>query len=378
MPILDIFRFIAASLVLLAHYKYVFGIEVIWEGFAPSALSWFFVVSGFILSYRYPQLHRAELKKFYLFRLIRIYPIYLFAVLISSLFIIIGYSLFEQTFFTMLGRTVMSTYDLPTEISSGLWIEAIVKHLLLIQLWSDTETLKFLLNPPLWSLANEMFFYLCFPLLLLFTSKLTRVSYIIMALVLVYGLQYLLIQAFVPNTNHVDWFNINTPVYTNPLIRIVEFIIGMILYQAYRQSKTSNNWFASYPLLVFVIALYVGILYINLSMPIQYTMFWLSLPVITLMVYILTQVNWQPEGKLRRISILSGGASYVMYALHWPFMELCHFLGFKPDDSMLFVHITCIYILMVVLSFAIHIWVEKPLRVFILYNIKTREKSQSN
>ena len=368
MPIIDVFRFIAASLVLLVHYKYIFGIEIIWEAFAASALSWFFVVSGFILSYRYPQLHRTDLKKFYLFRLVRIYPLYLLAVLFGSLVTAMGYSRLHEDFFIMVGRSPMGTYDLPMPINATLWSEALIKHLFFIQILSNTETLKFLLNPPLWSISNEAFFYLCFPLLLRAIRHLTRISHIIITLMLIYGLQHLLVQIFLPTAKPLDWYNLNTLIYTNPLIRIMEFIMGMLLYQAYCRSQITLGRLIFYPILLLLIMLYIGVMYVNLSIPMQYGLFLTGLPVIILIVYVLAQVNWQPQGSLRKLCIFSGGASYVLYSLHWPLMEMSRFFDFNPNDSVpWFFHFTGLYLLIVLLSFAIHLWIEIPLRAFLLH-----------
>jgi peptidoglycan/LPS O-acetylase OafA/YrhL len=53
-PILDAMRFVAALTVMLVHYELIMGHFVLYGTASTSALSWFFVLSGFILSYTYP------------------------------------------------------------------------------------------------------------------------------------------------------------------------------------------------------------------------------------------------------------------------------------------------------------------------------------
>ena len=50
-PILDLFRLFAALLVVLVHYEIIFGEFVIYGSLGTTALSWFFVLSGFIITY---------------------------------------------------------------------------------------------------------------------------------------------------------------------------------------------------------------------------------------------------------------------------------------------------------------------------------------
>ena len=50
-PILDAMRFVASLTVMLVHYELIMGHFVLYGTASTSALSWFFVLSGFILSY---------------------------------------------------------------------------------------------------------------------------------------------------------------------------------------------------------------------------------------------------------------------------------------------------------------------------------------
>ncbi|MDP6536817.1 MAG: acyltransferase family protein [Gammaproteobacteria bacterium] len=104
-PNLDAFHFFASVLVVLVHYEVIFGQAVIYGTFATTAVSWFFVVSGFILSYTYPSLDSAEdYRRFYLHQVIRIYPVYFLAIVVSSLFVSLNYAAMGDAFFAEVNR----------------------------------------------------------------------------------------------------------------------------------------------------------------------------------------------------------------------------------------------------------------------------------
>ena len=78
-----------------------------------------------------------------------------------------------------------------------------------------------------------MYFYLCFPLLLILLRKINTKVRVAFAFVGFYLLQFLLIQINLPDAEQYSLLNLNIPVYTNPLIRGIEFILGMLVYKAF-------------------------------------------------------------------------------------------------------------------------------------------------
>ena len=74
-PILDVGRFVGAVIVVFVHYETIFGSPIVYGTLGTTFLSWFFVLSGFILSYNYPEIiGRAGYFRFYSHRIIRIFP----------------------------------------------------------------------------------------------------------------------------------------------------------------------------------------------------------------------------------------------------------------------------------------------------------------
>ncbi len=364
LPILDAFRFIAASLVVLVHYEIIFGEFLIYGAFATTAVSWFFVVSGFILSYTYPALESfADYKRFYLHRVIRIYPVYFLAVMVSAAFVIAGYNALGNDFFVQVRRPFELSYDLPPEMSERFFTGALLRHLTFTQSIGQVETLKLLFNGPLWSLVLEMYFYLLFPLLLLLLKPVRSAGQIAALLVLGVLLQLTLIQLYLPEAEQYNVMNLNVPVYTNPVIRVIEFIFGMLLYKAF----VVNNWFVAPPKLNLVpvsisILLYIIVIVLSsLYTPYQYHAFFLSVPFVTYMIYRLLEMRWHPEDSHVKFCTLLGGLSYVLYCFHWPLMEMLQFTDLLPDLPT-WLHVTLLMSLLLALSLLIYKWIESPVR----------------
>jgi peptidoglycan/LPS O-acetylase OafA/YrhL len=155
-------------------------------------VSYFFLISGVIMSLVYSskvKLSKAFFRDFYIIRLSRVYPIYLF-----SLFVII---IFTKYFW-----------------GSQLELSEILLSLLLIQSWVPGKELA--LNFPGWSLSVEIFFYLFFPFLILFFRKIgNHKSYIVSFVV------WLITQGI-----FVCYFTEGSHLLYNPIMHSGTFIIG--------------------------------------------------------------------------------------------------------------------------------------------------------
>jgi peptidoglycan/LPS O-acetylase OafA/YrhL len=182
-----------------------------------AGVSFFFVLSGFILTYVYGtrieaaqasgDSTRFEYGKFYLRRFARIWPLHI-ATMLIALFFVLG----SEGFFRR---------DYP--------IEKIAANCFLLQGWIPNYDWIFSLNGPAWSLSVEAFFYLVFPFLLLgntksFTVKLGGIALMTVGLLL-------LVERFVP-ADH-PWISFKAFAQTNPLFRLLEFSIGV----------TTGRWF---------------------------------------------------------------------------------------------------------------------------------------
>lgn len=170
-------RFLAALAVFIAH------VPVLWPeydfGKAPigaAGVSFFFVLSGFILAYVYlPRLeksasNRFPFKEFYLRRVARIWPLHLMTLLIA-LFAVLGWRVFQKQDYVL-----MKSFA----------------NVFLLQAWIPIHKWGYFLNGPAWSLSVEAFFYAVFPWFLVgwpkrFVFKYLSVLFFTFLLVLLIG-----------------------------------------------------------------------------------------------------------------------------------------------------------------------------------------------
>ena len=378
LPILDLFRLFAALLVVLVHYEIIFGQFVVYGSLGTTALSWFFILSGFIITYSYPDFDSfSDLKRFYAHRFIRIYPVYFLAVLVSAIFVSGGVTALGDQFFEQVRRPFEISYDLPQVKDAEFWALSTLRHLTFTQSLSSVETLKLVFNGPLWSLVLEVYFYLAFPLLLILLKPMKSLSRIVIALIFGYVLQFLLIQYFLPDAESFNVMNLNVPIYTNPAIRGLEFVFGMLLYKAFAllPSITGREKHTSTPLLMAIF----GYLVINgvgeNFIPYQYSMFFSAVPVVALLVFILARTHWYPVGIGNKLCLWAGGISYVLYCFHWPLMEMVRFWNIVPQSVAFPYHLIILILLILLDSHLIYRWIETPIRRLLYRKFKTNRNS---
>ena len=364
-PVLDAFRFFASVLVVLVHYEVIFGESVVYGTFATTAVSWFFIVSGFILSYTYPSLDSLQdYRRFYLHRIIRIYPVYFLAVVVSSLFVSLNYLAIGDEFFSEVNRPFELIHDLPEQKEAAFFTLATLRHLVFAQSVGSVETFKLVFNGPLWSIVLEIYFYLAFPLLLLMIKPLNTMTRIIVAFIMGYLLQLLLIQVNLPEAESYDVINLNVPVYTNPFIRGIEFIFGMLLYKVFtfwdlQKIVGRSNWT---PTILTVLLYVIVVIYVHDNIPYQYSSFFLVVPFVTIMIYALLRLQWHPANHIVRYCTTLGGISYVLYSFHWPLMEIIQFYNLLPRMSSQFMQPVLVMLALLVVSYLIYRFVETPIR----------------
>jgi peptidoglycan/LPS O-acetylase OafA/YrhL len=182
---LDILRFLAAALVILAHSHYHLkesGISwhnnwtIMYQG--RTAVLFFFTLSGFLLtSLAIQEQDRNGIfntRKFYYRRLLRIWPLYYGVVLLSCLFIFILLPVFYPAFdirFPMPVSLLCTVFFIPSYLrANGITNFGAINGL--------------------WSIGVEELFYLLFPLLILLHKKIKNYVLIFTAALLLFLLLY--------------------------------------------------------------------------------------------------------------------------------------------------------------------------------------------
>jgi peptidoglycan/LPS O-acetylase OafA/YrhL len=231
-PALTSLRFFAALWVVLIHV-YAIGLNhggsKIYLAFALLGyvgVSFFFVLSGFILDFVYAG-RQIQKRRFWQARFARIYPAYVFALIVSIPALIMFWPMTKQAHMTFLALT-----------ANPLLLEAWFPKLLLT--W----------NPPGWSLSAEAFFYLVFPFAMRRMAglswprlRLAMVGFWLASLMIT-GSYVLLrpdgVAYTVADDNQLFWLCV---VRFNPVARLPEFLLGMAAGFAFLRLPTrSRNW----------------------------------------------------------------------------------------------------------------------------------------
>ena len=154
-------RFFLASFVLFHHSVRTFfpgfsgrGAHRVPEGFLgivsfafPVAVSFFYLLSGYVLSLVYLRDGQTlNKRRFFTARFARLYPLYFVMLVIAT----------PELLMWEVRRHGMKTGMIKTA-------EIFAANVAMTQVWYPSRLLR--INPPSWSLCGEIFFYLCFPLL---------------------------------------------------------------------------------------------------------------------------------------------------------------------------------------------------------------------
>lgn len=215
-------RFFAALQVVLFHMRVtgmLAGGPWWYQNFASIGyvgVNCFFVLSGFILVYTYAGTI-PKARRFWQARFARIYPAYAFSLAVSAPFFFYAVRHLDLPMFAW---------------SKEHFVAASLLTISLLQSWIPGAALTW--NPVCWSLSVEAFFYLVFPLLLVWTKGL--VSRGLLAGVVVWSLVSLTFSVLyiVVHPDGID--KISSPEITlfwknvlsfNPLVRLPEFLVGM-------------------------------------------------------------------------------------------------------------------------------------------------------
>jgi peptidoglycan/LPS O-acetylase OafA/YrhL len=154
-------------------------------GFAHQAVIVFFVLSGFLVGGSVLndfRLSRFSWGQYLIRRLTRLYPALLAALVCGAFFDFLGYHFFNESgLYTGQSRNLVLAYD----ASERMTFVTFLGNALMLQ---TIEVPTFGTNGPLWSLANEFWYYLLFPLCLCALYKGASVKSRVMMAVLAGGL----------------------------------------------------------------------------------------------------------------------------------------------------------------------------------------------
>lgn len=354
-----------------------------WIWSSALAVSFFFVLSGFVLAYAYGD-HRALGWSFYRARWGRIWP----ATMVSTALVLI-----------LLPRDAFP----PLALSDGMTGVVLLSVVLMLQSLIPIPDFYFAFNSVSWSISVEWCFYLLFPILL---SGLRWRIWVTMVAVLAIGLT-LTGLAMALGWSGFDPSALASPswhglVYINPLTRLWEFALGMLagrlwlatpLHSRVRKLYEYWNWHGHdwvAPLLeVLTLGACLFLAFAILpqwivravpgSAPLQLLLLqWSSSLCLVAVVVVLAAESsafsrqWMTHPMLLRLGELSFG----LYLMHQPLMRWLSLQLHKEPDGLL---ATCpkgillvgVFVVTLILAAVSHDWIEPKARRW--FNSRKRE-----
>ena len=234
---LEAFRGLAALFVILFHSLFTTSTLSVFRMNSHLFVDFFFILSGFIISYSYLnrlQTHEVKAKTFILKRIFRLYPLHLFMLFIWLLYIIIKH----EAFVRHIGG--QDPYLTHTVIS-------FVEHLFLVQAWGTGNIMSW--NVPSWSISVEIMAYIVFLVFVLSFQRTGNAVKVLFSTFIIVSLKSLLI--LYPGTFSDYAFLING---------LSAFFIGVIVYIIYTYIPKSS--LSTISVSIIEVLLFLGIFFV--------------------------------------------------------------------------------------------------------------------
>ena len=350
------FRFFAVLLVFIFHVGILSKYQTGYVG-----VSFFFILSGFILTYNYKlkfkhELDIYEVKKFYIARIAKIYPIH-----ILTFFFAVPYYFF-----------------IPLKHEPILYIFQAITNLTLIHSFIPFGNISF--NGVSWSLSNELFFYVLFPFLIFIVLKyftIKRMIFVAISLWLIFIGIFLFILP--QNSGFITWLS-----YYFPGVRVFEFIIGIILGLLFFKVKEKGLRLSKLVFSLLEISSIFSLIIIIVLSPsftqnLRYSLIYIPLLSSIIFIYAF-QKGIFSNFLSKKLFVYLGEISFSFYMIHNIVLSYIYFL-WKPNIPSILLIFICLILSIGLSSLLYHLF-EEPMRIkvrgYLLFKLEQSRKVRSN
>ncbi|UOR06755.1 acyltransferase [Hymenobacter aerilatus] len=328
--------------------------NVLSEGYI--GVGFFFILSGFILSYNYDDKiinRKISFKKFWVARIARIYPLHIAGSIMAILIIV---------------NSVKSSADFFA--TPALSVSIFLSNITLLHSFIPDVKYFFSYNWVSWSISDELFFYIVFPFIIYFFVK--------NKLLIKFGwVLYLLIPVLIYYSGHSSYDN-HKFFYINPFFRIVDFILGINLNQLFKLeifSRLYKKKISATVLEIMSIGMFAGFMYIHEDVPQVYRyscFYWLPM---SLIIFSFAYQNGYLSSLISGyFFVLLGEMSFSFYIFH---QLLVRYFVFENNLMVItenpYLLVFAILMTSLFVSYLAHKYIELPCNAY----IKNRYKRSS-
>lgn len=385
LPALTGVRFLAALGVLAFHVNFEFGVVAgasfaeTWLGTAPRVaqvvdsvggfgslgVNFFFVLSGFILTWNYlaDSGPRGAVCKFYVARFARIYPVYALALAAS-----ICYRIYVGN-------------PCPDDICGGDAQPLVgIASVFLVQAWLPFSGNAF--NGPGWTLSVEAFFYAMFPLLIVVGSRVWhRVPPLVTLIGALAATQIGTVLVLGLSATDSVTPGVGVLIQFAPVFRLAEFTAGiaacvLFMRPSVQSWRPSGHLVDAACIVLVVLAVLAGEGLLRLRVPAIAVNLGALDGFFVLIILALATGRGLVAAALRgRTMSLLGESSYALYIIHWPLWFWMSALVLPDSRSPLF--LAAYAAAAVAVSVPIHLYVERPSRRWIMSRYRAASQRRS-
>ncbi len=328
---LEWLRFLLGLYIVIFHTLHTYPSISDWSGYVTSvgffSTSAFFVLSGFLLTHVYfgaTGAMREPARSFWVKRFSNLYPLHIGSVLLAmAISSLVGYlAITDQDAGASIRFVLYDVNDGSSMASITHYMsnpELVLNILLNLTLLHAWNPFYLTFNPVTWSISTLFFFYLVFPWI---APRLLKIAALRRALAitnLVYLIPPLLVIALTdfgaPETGLL---------HRNPIIRLPEFVAGILLYALYRQRSREGRLLSpgQQALLLggVAVAVVIGSWLLQHGAHAWYYLLHngFFLPAQLALIYVVAHWPSPESHRVKRLATRLGGASLPMFALHVP------------------------------------------------------------
>ena len=347
-------RFVFALMVFCSHLQFFDYAEypafkeiqyyVTGEGFI--GVSFFFILSGFILSLNYDERllsRKVTFREFWVARIARVYPLHAVTLLIALALVVDGTEQWGDFFVDPAASTVMF-------LSNATLLHAFI----------PVPEYFFSYNTPSWGISDEMFFYFAFPFIVFLfvrNKALLRYGWLLFLAVPV-------VMRFSPGESHHPFM------YINPFFRLVDFVLGITLHQVFKHRYLSGLFrtkLGATAMELLAFGLFGVAFYYHNDVLMGYrfsSYYWL--PMAAIIFAFAHQGGYVSALLSARAWVWLGEISFSFYLIHQlTMMYLLTLNGRHGFTGNTYVLSGLMFVVALGLSYALHRWVEVPCNGYI-------------